>query len=259
MEYNPGFNIDVDTNNMEFIYGKDVFGPTSEKRKLEDVRQTLKDYNSKGPEILYSIAMDTGKEAHIKDLQKRNLLYGMCIYASGQIGEEPIRSQGHIHAISPSCNYSTPEMYEILQGEAYIFMQKGANSETKEAYAILCKARDKILVPPGYAHYTVNANPHEPMVFGAWCVRDYGFDYRDVRKMGGLSYFPIINEKEEITFEPNETYGKTKLIIKEPREYIEFNVKKDIPIYEQYEIEPARFDFVTEPQRYMELWEEFTP
>ena len=245
--------------NMEFIYGKDVFGPLTEKRQLEDVRQTLRDYHSKGPEILYAIAMDTGKQEHQKDLENRNLLYGICIYASGQIGVEPIRSQGHIHAISPSCNYSTPEMYEILQGEAYIFMQKGAGSETTKAYAVLCKAGEKIIVPPGYAHYTVNANPHLPMVFGAWCVRDYGFDYDEVRSMGGLAYFPIISETRGITFEPNKMYGDIELITKEPREYIEFNVESNKPIYRQYEEQPSRFDFVTNPKKYRKLWETFIP
>ncbi len=259
MNYNPGFNIEVDINTMEFVYGDDIFGPITEKRKLEDVRQTLRYHDSTGPEILYAIAMDTGKRKHLNDLLNRNLLYGICIYASGQVGSEPVRSQGHIHSISVSCNYSTPEMYEILEGKAYIFMQNGADANTKSAYAIYCESGDKVIVPPGYAHCTINAEPQSAMVFGAWCVRDYGFEYEDVRKMKGLSYFPVINEQGHIEFESNESYGEVELVVKEPREYCEFHVKRDMPIYTQYEENPSRFDFITNPQKYVSLWEVFTP
>lgn len=48
------------------------------------------------------------------------------IFGDGIVGEEPVRSQGHIHVISPSCNASTCEVYEIWLGEAYIYMQETA-------------------------------------------------------------------------------------------------------------------------------------
>lgn len=259
MQYYPGFPVEVDFEKMEFIYGAGICGPKTEKRRLEDVRLTLRDKASMGPEILYSIAMDTCKQEHIEDLKARNLLYGICIYAAGQVGKEPVRSQGHIHAVSASCGSSTPEMYEILEGKAYIFMQKGADENTKIAYAVYCEAGDKILVPPGYAHYTVNADPGVPMVFGAWCVRDYGFDYEDVRRMGGLSYFPVIQEDHTIRFEPNQSYGETELIIKRPRLYTEFHVSAESPIYEQYEQNRTLFEFVTDPGKYKYLWKGFTP
>ena len=59
---NTGFDIKADTDNMEFIYGKDVFGPITEKRKLDDIRQSLSDPNVDGPEYVYAVAMDVGKE-----------------------------------------------------------------------------------------------------------------------------------------------------------------------------------------------------
>jgi glucose-6-phosphate isomerase len=219
----------------------------------------LKDKNASGPDILYAIAMDTGKREHLENLRARNLLYGICLYASGRIGREPVRSQGHIHAASASCGCSTPELYEILHGTAYILMQKGADIRTKDAFAVRCSAGDKVLVPPGYAHCTINADPASHMVFGAWCVRDYGFDYRDVRGMGGLSYYPVINESGEIVFEPNPSYPETRLIVKEPGAYTEFNIVAGIPIYSQYEADSTSFDFVTSPQKYAELWGSLMP
>ena len=43
------------------------------------------------------------------------------------------------------------------------------------------------MVPPGWAHATVSASAGEPMTFGAWCDREYGFEYDEVRARGGLA------------------------------------------------------------------------
>lgn len=259
MEYCPGFSVEADTDTMEFVYGEEVFGPVTEKRRIDDVRRTLRERDCTGPEILYSIAMDTGKKQHLPDLMQRHLLYGICMYAPGLVGSEPVRSQGHIHSVSLSCGSSTPEMYEILQGKACIFMQDSANENTKKAYAVFCKAGDKVLVPPGYAHYTVNADPKSFMVFGAWCIRDYGFEYADVRRMGGLSYFPLADSGGKISFEANKSYHNTELVIKQPRLYSEFKIASDVPIYQQYEEDQEHFDFVTNPQKYKRIWNSFIP
>ncbi|KAA6321821.1 glucose-6-phosphate isomerase [termite gut metagenome] len=61
----------------------------------------------------------------IIQLNDLHLLYGVVTYAAGTIGNEPVRSQGHIHVRSGFVNgYSTPEVYEIWQGEAIIYMQE---------------------------------------------------------------------------------------------------------------------------------------
>ncbi|WP_313584947.1 hypothetical protein [Lacrimispora sp.] len=101
MEFEPGFNIKADADNLSFIYGADTFGPPVEKRRLADIRKSLRDPSAGGPEIPYVIAMDVGKKIHKEELIRRHLLYGAMIYSKGRFGEEPVRSQGHIHAISP--------------------------------------------------------------------------------------------------------------------------------------------------------------
>jgi glucose-6-phosphate isomerase, archaeal len=253
-----GIGIEYDFNSMEFIYNKGAFGPETEKRKLDNIRKSLKDPNCDGPEVVYSIAMDVGNIEDRDDLISRNLLYGACIYSAGKMGDEPVRSQGHIHAVSKSCNYSTGELYEIWYGEAIIFMQETAKDNPGRVFAVKGKAGDVIFVPPGWAHYTCNARPKENMVFGAWCVRDFGFDYDDVREHNGLSYFPII-EGEKINFIHNDKYEEVELTIKAPRKYEELNLDYTKSIYDQYRDDRNRFDFVTNPLKYKNLWENFIP
>lgn len=257
-DMNTGFDIKADTDNMEFIYGKDVFGPITEKRKLDDIRQSLSDPNVDGPEYVYAVAMDVGKEKDKEDLIKRNLLYGAMIFGDGIVGEEPVRSQGHIHVISPSCNASTCEVYEIWLGEAYIYMQETAKDDPGRCYAVHAKEGDVVIVPPGWAHCTINADPKVPMLFGAWCVRDYGFDYEDVREHKGVAYFPKVRN-DEIIFEKNKNYKETQLVVKEARTYEEFGLKAGVPIYTQYEENKEMFTFVTNPTVADEIWKNYEP
>jgi glucose-6-phosphate isomerase len=70
--------------------------------------------------------MDVGKAEDLAELKRRSLLFGVVAYASGQLGEEPVRSQGHIHAIAPHCGWSTPELFEVWQGRAIIYAQEFA-------------------------------------------------------------------------------------------------------------------------------------
>ena len=256
--FNNGIGIEYNFENKEFIYKENNFGPITEKRKLDDIRKSLKNPMCSGPEVVYSIAMDVGIDEDREDLIERNLLYGACIYSNGVLDNEPVRSQGHIHAVSKSCNYSTGELYEIWHGKAIIFMQETAKDNPGRVFAVEAEVGDVVFVPPGWAHYTANANPEDYMVFGAWCVRDYGFDYDDVRAHNGLSYFPIVNDKK-IEFEKNPKYEECKLEVKKPRKYEELNLDYSKSIYAQYRDDRSKFDFVTDPLKYKDLWENFIP
>lgn len=259
MKFNPGFNIDPTYNPLGFNYGDDVFGPDVENRKLDDIRKNLLDSNCEGPDIVYSIAMDVGNNRDKEEIVKRNLLYGAVTYAKGKLGSEPVRSQGHIHAISKSCGMSTCEVYEIWNGAAYIYMQETAQDNPERCFAVYAEAGDVVIVPPGWAHATIVADINQNMSFGAWCVRDYGFDYKDVRKHNGVAWFPVVNKKNEIEFINNEKYEKSELIVKRPRQYVEFGIKKGIPIYQQFVDDPDLFLFVSKPQLVKEKWEHFIP
>lgn len=258
MQFNPGFNIEPDFDAMTFHYGTDTFGPLVEKRSLDAIRSSLLDSNCMGPETVYAIAMDVGKLINKTDLIRRNLLYGAVLYAKGRLGQEPIRSQGHIHAISKSVGISTPEVYEIWTGKAVIYMQETANDECGPCFAVEAGPGDIVVVPPSWAHATISADPNQPLTFGAWCVRDYGFDYEQVRAHKGLAYYPLVSDKG-LNWVQNKNYFAPKLIIKKPRIYTELGIQTTTPIYQQYEINPSKFDFVANPNINKEVWWNFVP
>ena len=113
-------------------------------------------------------------------------------------------------------------------------------------------------MPPYWVHATVNGGANRPMTFGAWCVRDYGFEYGQVRAHGGIAYFPYV-EDGGIRWRENPAYRCHGLTERGPREYTEFGIRRGVPVYAQFREQRDRFDFVTRPQDYQHLWEGFRP
>jgi glucose-6-phosphate isomerase len=258
MGFYPGFDIVSMANPMGFEYGKDCFGPAVECRNIDAIRASLLDPDCEGPEIVYAIAMDVGKNKDREILQNRHLLYGAVSYAAGSLGKEPIRSQGHIHVKSAFARqWSTPEVYEIWQGEAIIYMQEFSDDDPGRCFAVHGKSGDVIIVPPGWVHATISASPRQALTFGAWCDRQYGFEYEGVRRHKGIAWFPLLDEQGKIQWMRNENYKASTLHIQQARLYPELHLQKNVPIYTQFEEDNERFLFVTRPDLFADLWDGF--
>ena len=259
MNFNPGFNITPVHQQMSFHYGDDCFGPKVENRRIDDIRHSLRDPYCDGPAIVYSIAMDVGKQIHRPLLEEMHLLYGVVMYAAGRLGDEPIRSQGHIHKISPLSHCSTPEVYEIWEGEAVIYMQEHGDDNPGRCFAVSAVAGDVVIVPPGWTHATISANPEFPLVFGAWCDREYGFVYDKVRAHQGIAWFPLFDANGKLNWTPNPQYAKSELICKPPEHHPELGIVPGETIYSAFEQNPDTFLYVPHPQRKTDVWQNFIP
>ena len=259
MKFYPGFDIKPTTQPMGFEYGPYVFGPVVENRTLDSIRKNLRDPLCSGPDPVYSIAMDVGKSEHRHLLMQHHLLYGAVTYAAGRLGNEPVRSQGHIHKISPHSGWSTPEVYEIWSGKAIIYMQETAEDQPGRCFAVIANPGDVVIVPPNWAHATISADPDQPLTFGAWCDREYGFEYEAVRRHKGLAWFPVISENRIIEWQKNLNYLDCDLVVKEPEIYLQFGIQPGKSIYKQFEENPLKFEFVPQPQTVAEKWKGFTP
>ncbi|MCF6268394.1 MAG: hypothetical protein L3J41_01645 [Melioribacteraceae bacterium] len=259
MKFNPGFDIEPLIDPLGFKYGSSCFGPKVENRTLNSIRESLMEQNCNGPEIVYSIAMDVGKLEHLQILKERMLLYGAVTYAAGRLGKEPIRSQGHIHRKSSHSGWSPPEIYEIWRGEAIIYMQEFADDNPGKCFAVIAKEGDVVIVPPNWAHATISADQYQPLTFGAWCDREYGFEYDKVRAHKGLAWFPLISEGGEITWHANSNYKGSELIKKIPNDYSDFGIVKGEAVYKTFEKNPNTFQYVSKPYLKENEWEKFIP
>jgi glucose-6-phosphate isomerase len=259
VSFDPGVAIRWNDGSAVFEYGDGAFGPLPEHRRLDAIRASLRDCNCPGPDPVYSIAMDVGRHADAMELRRRMLLFGVVAYYPGRLGQEPVRSQGHAHSISPHSGWSAPELFEIWEGKAIVYAQEFDHDNPGRCVAIEASAGDQVVVPPGWAHCVINADPAARMVFGAWCDREYGFVYDGVRAHGGLAWFPLLSEEDDIFWQPNPRYHATSLTQREARAYPELGLSEDAPIYEQFARNPDSVQWVSDPARFAELWPTFQP
>lgn len=107
-EFDPGLAITVAPDELAFEHGPGVFGPRPELRTLDAIRPSLLNPRGEGPDPVYGIAMDFGRNTERSELEQLMLLFGAVVYAAGTLGAEPVRSQGHVHAASPHSGWSRP-------------------------------------------------------------------------------------------------------------------------------------------------------
>jgi glucose-6-phosphate isomerase, archaeal len=257
--FNPGLPMSFDRLSMDFQYGDGVFGPRPEYRKLDAIRASLRDPKCNGPDPVYSIVMDVGLEKDREELKRRMLLFGVVMYAAGTLGDEPVRSQGHVHAISPHSGCSAPELFEIWEGRAIVYGQEKSGDDPGRCVAIEAEPGDKVVMPPTWAHYVANVDPHSTLIFGAWCDRQYGFDYTQIRKHHGLAWFPLIEPSGKIRWMPNPSYIVSPLVRRRARAYTELGLLSGTPIYQHLHSSPKAIQWVSEPARMGRLWEHFEP
>jgi glucose-6-phosphate isomerase len=254
--FDCGLDIRLRADSLAFDYGEGIFGPPAEMRKLDDIRPSLRDPHCTGPDPVYGIAMDVGKVNDAAELRKRFLLFGAVAYASGQLGEEPVRSQGHVHGVAPHCGWSTPEVFEIWEGRAIIYAQESVADDPGRCVVVEAGPGDQVVVPPNWAHFVANASATERMVFGALCERQYSFVYGGVRAHGGLAWFPLLRGAS-IEWKANPRYRTSDLRVRRPRVYPELGLDPAVPIYRQFEADPERVQWVSEPARLAEAWPVF--
>jgi glucose-6-phosphate isomerase len=259
LEYFPDLPIRLSESTLAFEYGPGIFAPQPEMRRLDAIRPSLLDPRCQGPDPVYGIAMDIGLEAHRALITHHIMLFGAVVYASGSLGSEPVRSQGHIHAISPHSGWSAPEVFEIWSGNAIVYAQQFAEDQPGRCIAVSARAGDKVVMPPNWAHCVINADPNRRMAFGAWCDRQYGFDYTGVRAHHGLAWFPTLTKSNTIEWQPNPNYQPSTLEQHDARTYPELGLDSTRPLYSQFVDNPETLLFVSDPQRAAKVWPTFAP
>jgi glucose-6-phosphate isomerase len=258
LHFDPGLDVTLRASELAFDYAPEVIGPVPEMRRLDAIRASLRDPACDGPDPVYGIAMDVCRRADAEDLERRYLLFGVVAYAAGRLGDEPVRSQGHIHAPAPHSGWSTPELYEIWEGRAIIYAQEFAEDAPGRCIAVEAGPGDQVVAPPGWAHCVINADEGSRMVFGALCERQYGFLYDGVRAHGGLAWFPLLHHGR-IEWQANPKYRESSLVVRGPRSYPELGLDAKLPIYRQYQQNPEAVQWISEPARMATLWKTLEP
>jgi glucose-6-phosphate isomerase len=140
-----------------------------------------------------------------------------------------------------------------------ILMQEHAADDPGRVYAVEACPGEKVLVPPGWAHATISADSRRPLTFGALCDREFGFDYEQLLRRKGLAWYPLLKGGQDLAWEANTAYQRGALERKLPRDYPEFGVSAQEPLYEQVKRDPDRFRWISNAAVAESLWRRFIP
>jgi glucose-6-phosphate isomerase len=181
--------------------------------------------------------------------------YDITVIEPGKVGEEFIKTKGHYHSLVPGTDLSYPEVYEVIEGEVEYLIQTRPNDK-KETEVVIIKAGvgDKIIVPPGYGHVSVNVGKI-PSVSSNLQKRDLpaGADY------GGFEYFHGgALYRTERGWQENPEYQIKSVRYVAPKEKPEWGIFGGKPLYTSFTEFPEKFEWITRPQNFdfSNIWED---
>jgi len=242
-----GFPVEMDAERLTLAFGEGITTAPVQVRRLEEVRALLRDPGSEGPEHLYTIYMDIRVAGIADELRAHGLGYGAVVYNHGALGRESLRSQGHVHSVAPDSGVGYSELYEFWHGRGLVYMQDSATADVRDVVVIETGPGDKVAIPPGWAHATVNVGDG-PMAFGAVYALDAKLLYDPLRRLQGTAHYVLADG----TLEPNPRYERVPGARRTGAHRIpECGIEAGRPALAG---DVARLDFVSRPDRYPALW-----
>lgn len=184
-------------------------------------------------------------------INKSGFRYDITIMPFRPFGQELPKTLGHYHSFAGGTKYRYPEVYEVLSGNAVFLLQKLSAGKIKRILIVSANKNDKVIVPPGYGHITINAGPGTLKLANWMAVKSFS-DYSPIVRKGGGAYFAL-KSGGKIKWVKNKRYGALpKPEYKKGSAYAAaflgrkklLDMAKDIPSLE----------FLKSPEKFPELW-----
>jgi len=175
--------------------------------------------------------------------------YELTLIPPAQIGPEFIKTFGHLHNSHPSSGLSYAEVCEVLAGTAH-FLLHTLDSTGPDAAAVFwleAKAGQKVIIPPGFDHLTINPGP-EPLLFAdVISLEVYGI-YDRFRAARGAAYLEL-GENGAARFRPNPHYRSVAPLQQlSLKDYPGLHLTRDEPLYTAFvQGQGHHWPFLTDP------------
>lgn len=212
------------------------------------------------PEELYYMYRGVSLPEH-KELWKENdLRYDLTLLRPEPLGKEFNKTIGHYHPLIPGTDLTYPEIYEVLYGEAYYLLQRVSFFDSKQclekAVVIIAKPGEKVIIPPGWGHITINPSDEKPLLMANITADGFESIYEPMREANGGAFFLLTDG----CWEENRRYegvDRFQMDMIRARPLDDKNIPFDKPLYLLAVKSPETFRFLTQPQRFLSWWEKF--
>jgi glucose-6-phosphate isomerase len=242
-----GFPAQLDPERLTLTFGPGISTAPATIRRLDEVRSLLRDPEATGPGHLYTIYMDIRVPGRAEALRSLGLGYGAVVYNHGSLGGEALRSQGHVHSAPATTGVAYSEVYEFWHGRGLVYMQDSANADVSDVIVVEAGPGDKVVIPPGWAHATVNVGD-EAMAFGAVYAVEAQLLYEPLRKLQGTAHYVLADG----SLEPNPRYRRVPEARRQaPHEIPEHGIGHGRPALSG---ELGLLALVSRPERYPAVW-----
>ena len=226
--------------------------PKAGIRTLKQERNVLmepKDVNQN----IYYMFRDVHAKIDEKFFRKNHVRFDVTVIPPYKVGKEEIKTLGHYHPYLKGKRISYPEIYEVIHGVGMFLLQKKKYGKIVDVILYEGKEGDKIIVPPGYGHITINPS-HKVLIMANLVSDAFSSVYKDIIKKHGAAYYGIkLNHK--IKFIKNTNY-KEKTHLRRLKAKNPFNLIKGKSIYDEFIANPYKYTFLNKPYLYKKQWEE---
>lgn len=221
--------IHIELLGKTLIAGKKTIQPSV--RTFADLKDVMKEEPTNDGDAYYMY----------REIAKQNdIRYDITVIPQWE-ETEMAKTYGHCHPIAEN-HLSFPEIYQILQGEAFFLLQRELANGSFFVSIVEGKKGDVLLIPPNFCHTTINRG-QEQLILANLVSDNFTSDYSMYKKNHGAAYYVmasgdfvqnpyyIISNNERVSpIQINKRYG------------VEFS-----DLLAEFFHSPQKFDFLNHP------------
>ncbi|MDY6761991.1 MAG: glucose-6-phosphate isomerase family protein [Candidatus Nanohaloarchaea archaeon] len=202
-------------------------------------------------QALYYMYRDLYRDEHRDTIQDNDLRFDVTVIPPKQLGREYVKTKGHYHPDAEN-GVPYPEIYEVMAGKAHYLLQKRDESgAVVDVVVVAASAGDKVIIPPGYGHITINPG-RQTLKMANWVSTRFDSQYGAIEENSGGAYYETVADE----FLPNENYDDLpELRHAEPEQVPELGIRKEILMYTLIE-SPDSLAFLNRPHKYHWVFED---
>jgi glucose-6-phosphate isomerase len=213
---------------LHFAAGTEYSAPAL--RRAADMADVLREPAAAMPEdVLYRMYRDVRRAGDGPRIEAAGLRFDLTVLRPGSVGREAVKTYGHYHPARSGGGGTYPEIYEVIHGAAQYLLQKPGEAWDTIADVVLVAAAagDKVIIPPGYGHVTVNPGD-DYLVMANLVARGFASDYAPYRQLRGAAWYVLADG----TTVPNGQYSAVAPLRRAAAgEMPLLGVPRDVPLY----------------------------
>ena len=229
------------------LFEKNACTPEYEVKRYKKFRSF---FNSKfdNNKVLYYIYRNCCLEKDAPVFKKHGVRYDLTLLMPGKIGNEPVRTVGHLHNLLRKIGRPA-EIYQVLFGSAIFLFH---DIKTDHIYAVRKSKGEKIIIPPQCAHITINASSSKPLLIANIFINNANSDYSFFKKTHGPAWYPTIKKGNKIYFKKNPNVKRDVNFSKKTSRVLPFGLNSKTSLYKEFVLHTNRFSFLSNPKKYSE-------